>query len=178
MPTPTSYTSAITKLVPESLAREVFSVVNVIRTEMHVSDSLTSDKQVVEFNEEMITALDVQRLCEEIHNHCHENDAILIKIKFSGAHMYYTHILSTLLTYRARSQYSPLPIVCIIDPDMPAMPTNYSKAFAWRYQLRQTGSISGALLTLGANNVKSVYGCITRNDSTALSRETTQTTEE
>jgi hypothetical protein len=156
MPNLTTYESAFHKLVPESLAREVFSVVKVVRTDVNVSD-----RQVVLITKESIVESDkVDGLCKDIHNHCHDNDTVLIKIQFNGAYMYYTFILSALLTYRARWQYLPLPIVCIIDPDMPPMPANYSKAFVWRYQLRQTGSISGFLLMLGALNIQTVYRCM------------------
>ena len=165
VPTPTSYNAAYTKLVPESLAREVFSVVKVVRNEMHVSEPLASDRQMVDIGEEMVKSLDISPLCEHIHSHCHENDAILFKIHFPGACMYYTYILSALLAYRARWMYSSLPVVCMIDPNMPAMPTNYSKAFVWRYQLRQSGSISGALLAMGAEGIKPMYKCITRGDA-------------
>ena len=137
-------------------------MVKLVRNEMHVSDPLTSDKQIVDLSEAMVTSQNLQELCEHIHSHCHENDAILFKIHFSGAYMHYTYILSVLLTYRARWQYLPLPVVCIIDPDIPTIPTNYSKAFVWRVQLQQTGSISGALLMLGAESIKTVHQCITR----------------
>lgn len=157
VPDPISYESAVMKPVPQTLARDVFHAIKVTQNRLHRAP--VTDQSVVKIEESLLSSHTdtVSGICDWIQKNTQEHEDIIIEMEFLNAHMYYSIMLICLLTYRARWPSLSLPIIWIIDSNLPPLPANYSKAFVWRYQTRRVGSMSGKLLEFGISSLKSLY---------------------
>jgi hypothetical protein len=155
IPDPVSYESALLKSVPKTLAREVFHAIKLTQNRLHRPSA--ADQCVVKIEATRFLVPNVRDVCEWIEKNAQENADVVIEMEFTDAHRFYGFMLICLLTYRARWPGIVLPVVWIIDSNLPPLPANYPKAFVWRYQTHRTGSMSGKLLEFGISNLKSLY---------------------